>query len=103
MARPRLRDLGIATGQLPPGPLNAITDVAGVRVGVATLIRGGITVISPRGELVEFVPMPDYYATNICFGGKDLRTAYITLSHSGRLVAMPWPRPGLPLNFLNKP
>ncbi|MFO1068830.1 MAG: SMP-30/gluconolactonase/LRE family protein [Geminicoccaceae bacterium] len=69
---------------------------------VATLIRGGITVISPKGELVEFVPMPDFYATNICFGGRDLRTAYITLSHSGRLVAMPWPRPGLPLNFLNR-
>jgi gluconolactonase len=69
---------------------------------VATLMEGGITVISPDGRLVEFVPLPDRYTTNICFGGPDLRTAYVTLSLSGRLVALPWPRPGLPLNFLNR-
>lgn len=66
---------------------------------VATLIEGGISVISPEGDLVDFVSMPDNFTTNICFGGADLRTAYITLSQTGRLVAMPWPRPGLPLNF----
>lgn len=38
--RPRLRDLGIVIGTLPPGPLNAITDVPGVRVGHATVIHG---------------------------------------------------------------
>lgn len=53
-ARPRLRDLGVAIGTLPPGPLNAITDVEGVRVGHATLIRGenirtGVTAILPHG------------------------------------------------------
>jgi gluconolactonase len=69
---------------------------------VATLIEGGITVISPAGELVEFIPMPDRMTTNICFGGPDLRTAYVTLSHGGRLVSMRWPRPGLPLNFVNR-
>jgi gluconolactonase len=68
---------------------------------VATLINGGISVISPAGELVDFVTMPDRYTTNICFGGKDLKTAFVTLSQSGRLVAMDWPRAGLPLNFLN--
>ena len=36
----RLRDLGLSVGQLQPGPLNAITDVAGVRVGSVTLIEG---------------------------------------------------------------
>ncbi|MEZ5838245.1 MAG: SMP-30/gluconolactonase/LRE family protein [Geminicoccaceae bacterium] len=66
---------------------------------VATLMNGGISVISPAGDLVEFVPMPDHYTTNICFGGADMRTAYITLSQSGRLVAMDWRRPGLKLNF----
>ena len=65
---------------------------------VATLINGGISVISPAGQLVEFVAMPDRYTTNICFGGKDLKTAYITLSQTGRLVAMDWPRAGLELN-----
>ena len=38
--RPRARDLGIAPGTFPPGPLNAITDVAGVRVGHVTIIEG---------------------------------------------------------------
>lgn len=68
---------------------------------VATLINGGISVIAPSGELVDFVAMPDRYTTNICFGGEGLKTAYITLSQSGRLVAMDWPRAGLPLNCLN--
>ncbi len=70
-------------------------------VCVATLIRGGITVISPDGELVEFVETGDPLTTNICWGGEGLRTAYITLSGSGRLVKTDWPRPGLPLHFLN--
>jgi len=66
---------------------------------VATLFNGGITVISPDGARIEHIPLPDVYTTNICFGGKDLRTAYVTLSLSGRLVALDWPRPGLKLNF----
>lgn len=69
---------------------------------VATLVNGGITVIAPEGRLVDFLPLPDCYTTNLCFGGPDLRTAYVTLSQSGRLVALPWPRPGLPLNFLTR-
>ena len=38
--RPRYRDLGLSIGELPTGPYNAITDVAGVRVGQSTLIEG---------------------------------------------------------------
>jgi len=38
--RPRARDLGIAPGWLPTGPLHAITDVPGVKVGEVTLIAG---------------------------------------------------------------
>jgi gluconolactonase len=68
-------------------------------VCVATLVNGGITIISPDGTSIEHVPMPDPLTTNICFGGPDLRTAYITLSGTGRLVAMQWPRPGLRLNY----
>ncbi|MEE4278146.1 MAG: P1 family peptidase [Halieaceae bacterium] len=53
-ARKRPRELGIETGILQPGPLNAITDVSGVRVGHFTLERGrdvhtGVTVIMPHG------------------------------------------------------
>lgn len=52
-ARPRARDLGIVVGVLPPGPLNAITDVAGVAVGHATVIEGanvrtGVTAVLPH-------------------------------------------------------
>ena len=39
MTRARLRDLGLSVGQLPPGPLNAVTDMAGVLVGQETVIR----------------------------------------------------------------
>ena len=66
---------------------------------VATLIGGGITAISPDGEQAEFHATGDIMTTNICFGGPDLRTAFITLSASGRLASMPWPRPGLALAF----
>lgn len=53
-ARPRLRDLGVAPGVVPPGPLNAITDVAGVAVGHRTVVEGdrvrtGVTAILPHG------------------------------------------------------
>src|SRR6266849_10815873 len=67
---------------------------------VATLIAGVITVISPAGQVVRQVKVPDVYPTNICFGGADLRTAYITLSASGQLAAMDWPETGLKLNFM---
>jgi D-aminopeptidase len=53
-SRPRARDIGITIGSFPPGPLNAITDVAGVRVGHTTITRGdsintGLTAILPHG------------------------------------------------------
>lgn len=73
-------------------------DSAG-NICVGTLIHGGVTVVSPDGQSTEHIEMPDRYCTNICFGGPDLKTAFITLSLSGKLVAMDWPRPGLALNF----
>jgi gluconolactonase len=70
---------------------------------IATLFDPGITVMTPDGSKVEHVPISgDPYCTNICFGGPDLKTAYITLSYYGTLVAVDWPRPGLALNYLNK-
>ena len=68
---------------------------------VATLINGGISVISPEGNLVEFVKFDDPYITNICFGSQNLKTAYITASFEGLLLEVDWNRQGLPLNFLN--
>jgi len=58
-ARPRARDIGIAPGALTPGPLNAITDVAGVRVGQVTInttdaVHTGVTAIVPHaGNLFQ--------------------------------------------------
>ncbi|WP_441240989.1 SMP-30/gluconolactonase/LRE family protein [Tardiphaga sp. 768_D3_N2_1] len=71
-------------------------------VCVATLVSGCISVIAPDGKLVEQIPTGDRVTTNIAFGGPELKTAYITLSGKGELIAMDWPRGGLPLNFLNK-
>ena len=69
---------------------------------VATLMSGRITIVDPDGGNLRFVAMPEPYPTNICFGGPDRRTAYITLSMTGRLVAMDWPVPGAALNWLDR-
>jgi D-aminopeptidase len=61
--RPRAREAGVVVGILPPGPLNAITDVEGVRVGQTTVVEGdrvrtGVTAILPHGgnPYLERVP-----------------------------------------------
>lgn len=72
---------------------------AGGNICVATIGEGGISVISPEGALVAFVATPDPFTTNICWGGPDLHTAYITLSGTGQLVRTQWPRPGLRLAY----
>ena len=67
---------------------------------VATLIHGGISVIAPDASVTSHVPLPDRFTTNLCFGGRDRRTAFVTLSGSGRLIAIDdWPVPGLRLNY----
>ncbi|PMS30158.1 gluconolactonase [Trinickia symbiotica] len=76
-------------------------DSAG-HICVATLITGAISDIAPDGEIVGQYALPDPNVTNICFGGDDLRTAYVTLSSTGKLVSFEWPRPGLKLEYLNK-
>ncbi len=81
---------------------NSLAVEANGSICVATLAHGGITVVAPDGGAFEHVPMPDFHTTNICFGGPELRTAYVTLSGAGRLVALDWPRPGLPLEYLNR-
>ena len=66
---------------------------------VATLLNGGITAVSPDAKEVFHIPIAERFATNVCFGGKYMRTAYVTLGSTGQLVALDWPRPGLRLNF----
>jgi gluconolactonase len=67
---------------------------------VATLMHGGISIVSPDGQKYHHVPLGDRFVTNLCFGGRDMRTVYVTLSGSGQLIAIDdWPTPGLRLNY----
>jgi D-aminopeptidase len=85
----RYRDLGLSVGLLPPGPRNAITDVAGVRVGVTTLIEGdgplrvgsgpirtGVTAIVPHDGI----------------GERPLFAGCHTLNGNGELTGLEWVR-----------
>jgi gluconolactonase len=78
--------------------LDSLAVEANGNVCAATLLNGGITIFAPDGTF-EHVALPDPMTTNICFGGADLRDAYITLSGTGKLIRARWPRPGLKLNF----
>jgi gluconolactonase len=72
-------------------------------VCVATLINGGITVISPTGE-TSHIATGDLLTTNICFGDNDgsgqYRDAYVTLSGTGKLMHCRWPNNGLRLHHV---
>jgi gluconolactonase len=68
-------------------------------VSIATPLAGVINRLSPRDGAVSTIRVPGIAPTNICFGGPDMRTAFITLGAAGRLIAMDWPRAGLPLSF----
>src|SRR5215475_13169213 len=91
MTRMRLRELGIALGTLPTGEFNAITDVAGVRVGYCTLIRDtphvvrtGITAIWPRGSEI----WTDYvFAGTFSFNGNGEMTGLPWIAEQGLLGA----------------
>jgi gluconolactonase len=78
--------------------LDSLAVEASGRICVATLWNGGVTVFEPSG-VYEHVPFPDPVTTNICFGGADMRDAWITCSTTGRLFKVRWPRPGLKLPF----
>jgi gluconolactonase len=78
--------------------LDSLAVEASGKVCVATIINGGITVFDPDGSS-EHYAFPDLICTNICFGGPDMRTAWITASATGKLLKAQWPRPGLKLNF----
>lgn len=69
-------------------------------IAVASFQRCGIWDISPDGAERTFIPLDDFYATNICFGGPDGAAAYVTLSSTGRLATFRWPRPGLKLPYV---
>lgn len=107
-----------APGRLAPSPLpipgrlvstlpglqflDSLAVEASGRIVVATLLNGGLTTFAPDGAF-EHLALPDLFPTNICFGGADMRDAYVTLSGTGRIARLRWPRPGLKLNFVDYP
>lgn len=95
--RARARSLGIVCGQLTPGPLNAITDVPGLRVGHATVIRGdgplvegkgpirtGVTAILPHGGSLTRDAIP---AAAFTLNGNGEMTGYLRVRESGLLAS----------------
>jgi gluconolactonase len=98
-APPNLFTPGKVLGPLPGYQmLDSLAVEAGGKVCCATLVNGGITAFDPNGGF-EHTPLPDPLITNICFGGPDMQTAWITASGTGKLLKCRWPRPGLRLNF----
>lgn len=79
--------------------LDSIATTAAGNICVATLVAGEMTTVNPAGEIIRVVQMPDRMPTNICFGGAGMRTAFITLSTTGKLAAMAWDEPGLTLPY----
>lgn len=94
------RVLGVLTGDAGLDSL-AVTEAGNVCVGTVAMGRdtpGGITTFGPDGS-VTLNAMPDAFVTNICFGGPDRQTAYMTFSQKGAVVKTRWPEPGHALNF----
>lgn len=106
----------LAPGELAPSPapwapgrlvvtlpghqmIDSLAVEAGGKVCVAGGPDGGISVIDPDGSHEHLRVPGEVIVTNICFGGEDLRTAWITASGSGRLYRATWDRPGLKLSF----
>ena len=60
--------------------------------------RGGITVVSPKGEVLEYIEIdcgqPDPLPSNLCFGGPDRKTVFITMGGTGRVIACEMRVPG---------
>ena len=90
MSKPRLRDLGIVLGQIAPGPLNAITDVAGVKVGYATLVRDtpsvartGVTAVWPSDTIFGEFCTAGFHS----FNGNGEMTGTIWLAEQGLLAS----------------
>ena len=68
--------------------LDSLAVEAGGKVCVATIINGGITAFDPDGS-IEHYAVPDLITTNICFGGADMRDAWITAASTGKLYKTP--------------
>ena len=86
-SRQRIRDMGVVIGEYQPGPLNAITDVAGVRVGHTTLISGEGKVIPGRGPVrtgvTVVIPRDDVWH-------KKVPAGFFVLNGTGEMTGLSW-------------
>ena len=86
-ARMRARDLGIVIGRYSPGPLNAITDVAGVKVGQKTLVRGNGTLVPGKGPVrtgvTVILPRDDVWRKKVPAGA-------FVLNGTGEMTGLAW-------------
>jgi gluconolactonase len=80
---------------------DSLAVTAAGNICLAALDSCAVVEIAPDGVPVRHHPMPDLLVTNLCFGGTEMRTAFVTLSHEGKLVEAEWPDAGLRLNYQN--
>lgn len=98
-------ELSDTPSSISHGPSGAMLDSLAIdaegNICVATLDLGGISVMSPQGELLDFVPLPlyDSHVTNICFGGPELDVAYVTSAGRGAVWEITGLSTGLRLNY----
>ena len=91
---------GTIIGRAGPGDyLDSLAVDAAGRICVGSPGRGAVLIFPPEGGQPRRLTMPDLMATNICFGGPSLRTAYVTLGMTGRIAVIDWDEPGLKLAF----
>jgi gluconolactonase len=83
-----------------PGPVmvDSLAMAASGNVCVATLLQGGISTVTPQGQ-VSLTPCEDRLVTNIAFGGPDMSDAWMTYSARGAVVKARWAEPGMRLVY----
>ena len=85
-------------GAIETGIFDSMAAEADGGLVAATSIVGALTVFAPDGKTRGTIPLPpETFVTNMGFGGRDLEVAYVTLTQTGKLVALDWPRKGLRL------
>jgi gluconolactonase len=92
--------LGRLFASIPTGRLDSMAEEADGGLVIGTIMPGQLTSFDRHGKLRGTLPLPPEKAvTSVGFGGSHLRTAYATLTQTGTLVAIDWPRPGLRLSY----
>jgi gluconolactonase len=102
VAPPELEGLpGRVVGTFPGRiMLDSLAVDANGHICIATLVdRPGIASVNPTDGTIVHYDFPDFFTTNIAFGGADMRDAYVTLSTTGKLAKVRWPTAGLKLAF----